>query len=215
MTEEDLILIIFLLGFFVLAFVVIYKLVIGAFNRTQKHFTLLGERYNLEVQLPASNWKWINGELPAATGNINGWPIHVYMETKGYGKNKTTYTKFEIDIAYKQANTLWLSNDGLWAKVGKVIMNTQDIQVIDPEFNRQYVIRSNNEQFVRELMRPMFLGKLKKTLKLGFAGCLELKEGKLYYESVIMLNNDKYYHEFMQAIEGALLLAKEIKLQER
>jgi hypothetical protein len=108
-----------------------------------------------------------------------------------------------------------LSKDGVLAKLGKAIMKTQDIQVIDPEFNRQYVIRSNNEQFVRELFRPMFLRKLKKTLKLGFAGRLELKEGKLYYEAVIMINNDKHYQELIQAIEGALLLAKEIKLQER
>jgi hypothetical protein len=215
MTEDDLILILFLLGVFTLSFFVVYKLITRAFDRTRKQFTLLGERYNLEVRLAASNWKWINGELPAVIGNINGWPVHIYMETKGHGRNQTTYTKFDIDIGYQGTNTLWLSKDGVLAKLGKAIMKTQDIQVIDPEFNRQYVIRSNNEQFVRELFRPMFLRKLKKTLKLGFAGRLELKEGKLYYEAVIMINNDKHYQELIQAIEGALLLAKEIKLQER
>lgn len=86
-------------------------------------------------------------------GKKNGVSCEIYTETRGSGKNKSTYT---VLVAYFSSNilpkNLQLYHQGFFSTLNVKFLGGQDIQVGDKEFDENFIIRGNEEREVTNFL---------------------------------------------------------------
>ena len=73
------------------------------------------------------------------------------MYTVGSGKNQRTYTAFKIKTTNRYSYSFRLYKEGFFSKIGKGL-GMQDIQIEDEEFDKNYIIKSNDDYFMKTLL---------------------------------------------------------------
>jgi hypothetical protein len=79
-------------------------------------------------------------------GKLNGYPVHVRTFTKSAGKNRKTYTRFQVMMPSLGLG-LVLSQEGFFSRIASAL-GSQDIQVGDPIFDPLYQVRGKDARDV-------------------------------------------------------------------
>lgn len=166
----------------------------------------LGVKYNK----PESKWGFFWGQYPTLEGEVKGIPFYGYMYTKGSGKSQVTYTAFTLTLNGKNltGKTLTVYKEGIFSKIGKAL-GVQDIELGNEDFDKNYIIKSNDEFFAKKILnlrvRQLLLRKMP-----NMAGTLTLDGNKLNYDVILTLVNDRNREAMEDAVATFIELAKEV-----
>lgn len=89
------------------------------------------------------------------TGEVRDVQVHIYTETRGSGKNRSTYTIFEAQFpdGVMPVN-VQIYREGMLSKLGKVF-GGQDVEIGIPEVDSRVIIKGQDVDAVRSyLTRP-------------------------------------------------------------
>lgn len=156
---------------------------------------------------PSKNevWKQLSDEINAdmVEGGLwkgsrvesrhNNWTIYLDTYTVSTGKSSTTYTRMRAPFVDNDRFYFKIYRHGVFSEIGKAF-GMQDIAVGYPEFDDNYIIKSNNEatvvklftnQRIRELieMQPRVSLEIKESEGM-FGPAFREDEGELYFLSV-------------------------------
>lgn len=84
-------------------------------------------------------------------GTYAGGPVEIHMESRGSGKSRTVYTCIGASFASNLGAGLKATREGFWSKVGKVLLNSQDISLGVEEFDSQVILKGQEEGKIRQL----------------------------------------------------------------
>lgn len=81
---------------------------------------------------------------------VEDWTITLDTYTQSSGKHSTTYTRMRAPFANKDGLRFTIYRKGLLSGLGKML-GMQDIEVGYPEFDRDFIIKGNDESKVKAL----------------------------------------------------------------
>ncbi len=94
------------------------------------------------------NGRWQGSKVKLDSGP---WTIVLDKHTVSDGENSTTYTRLRAPCLNPAGFRFELHRKGPLCGLGK-LLGMQDIEVGDPEFDEAFIIKSNDEATVRELL---------------------------------------------------------------
>ena len=84
------------------------------------------------------------------------WEITLDTYSSGSGKGRVTYTRMRAPFVNKDGLYFKIYREGYFTSIGK-FFGMQDIQIGDPYFDENFVIKGNNEEKIRLLLRDTTL----------------------------------------------------------
>ena len=201
------------LFFVAIAFIGLFYLVYWLIKRQKKQlnnqWTILARDLKMNVEIPKSMWSAFINRFPSINGSLNGMPFSCFMYARSAGKSQTYHCTFTMILERTNDKTFRLYKEGFFSKVGKAF-GGQDVQVGHDDFDNAYLIKSNDEIFIKRLLNPrirqLILRKLPK-----MRGEFSLNNNVLKYDAILMLNTEKNRSEIFETIKIAEELAKEIQ----
>jgi hypothetical protein len=94
------------------------------------------------------NGRWKGSKVRLQVGP---WTIVLDTHTVSDGESSTTYTRLRAPFLNPGEFRFQLYRKGPFSALGKTL-GMQDIEVGDPEFDEAFIIKSNDEAIVRELL---------------------------------------------------------------
>ena len=189
-------------------FYFIFYLIARNYKKVNAQWKTLSNRNQLNLNLPPSKWKFILGHYPTISGVYKGLDFFSNMYKQGSGDNQVVYTAFTFRLTTVQDLSFRLYKEGFFSKIGKMV-GMQDIQLGHQNFDDQYMIKSDNERFVKQLLnariRQLFLRKIP-----NMRGEFSINSNCLEYNEVIMINNESKRKDWQVKIELGYELAKTI-----
>ncbi|MCH2022716.1 MAG: hypothetical protein MK207_09585 [Saprospiraceae bacterium] len=202
---EFIIVIISISGFFYL----LYFFIKWQKKKLTNHWTILARDLKMNVDIPKSFWSAFLNKFPSINGLLNGMPFSCYMYARSAGNSQSYHCTFSLVLEQTNNKTFRLYKEGFFSKVGKAL-GGQDVQVGHDDFDNAYLIKSNDETFIKRLLNPrirqLILRKLPK-----MRGEFSLDNNVLKYDAMITLNTEKNRSEIFETIKIAEELAKELQ----
>jgi len=96
--------------------------------------------------VPKGRWQGSKVKL-----NVGPWTTVLDKHTVSDGENSTTYTRLRAPFLNPAGFRFEIHRKGPFSGLGK-FLGMQDIEVGDPEFDEAFIIKSNDESTVRELL---------------------------------------------------------------
>lgn len=122
-------------------------------RKLRENFASFAEKLGCTAQIPQGYF----GGFPSLTGNYRKRPLSVYMFTRSSGSGKsrstTTYTAFKIDVNNSENFEFNIFEQGFFTTIATKL-GMQDIQIGDDVFDKEFIIKSNNEPMVINLLTP-------------------------------------------------------------
>ena len=190
-------------------FLFVFWFIKRSFVKTEQQWELLAKRLSAQLHMPESRWAWILGKYPTIEGNVGGFPFTCYMFVRGSGKHQQTYTAFAFETKAPSSKTLSLYKEGFFSKIGKAF-GGQDIQIGDEDFDKSYIIKSNDELFAKRVYNPRTRQLLLRKMP-RMTGQFVLENGILTYHEMIVINSDKNREKWQDTINVGVEFAKEIQ----
>jgi hypothetical protein len=179
-------------------------------EKLRNNFRLFAEQLGCQALIPQGRWG-----SPSINGTYRNHPIHIWMFTRttGSGKNQstTTYTAMSITCRNPQGFQLNLWEEGFFSKIGK-IFGMQDIKTNDEEFDRAFVLKSNNESLARILLVPALRSQLVELSKGRVGFSFMLKEEQIYYEEAIALYKPENMQWFRRVLDVLCHIADGVEM---
>jgi len=199
-------------------FGIIYFLSTVHYRSIERHFQVLAEKLDLQVQLANQSTfgRIFSMKYPSVEGQIDErFSIRVYMYSRGGGKSKKTYTAFQLSCSNPRQESMTLHREGIFQKIGKAIGMQKDIELRDDDFDKRYILKSSNALFVKELFadpdfREFFI-------KYDFAfvdGQLKLNHSGIEFERMRILNTEHERKCTIVAIRLAVKIAERLEEME-
>lgn len=85
------------------------------------------------------------------TGTLQGIPIEAKNETRGIGRNRTTFTVFTAELGDDLPPGIEIFHEGLVSKVGK-FLGGRDIEVGIADIDRRFIIRGSSAMAARNFL---------------------------------------------------------------
>ena len=125
-------------------------------HEASEHLNWLAQHLNMtvtggEAMLPGIRFLDFIKKPYRVTGSHKGCQIEIYEYTVRSNNNSTTYTTCRVETPNPRSLTFHFSREGALSKVGK-ILGLQDIQTGDQRFDERYIIRCNDEAFIKNAM---------------------------------------------------------------
>lgn len=98
---------------------------------------------------------WGKDALRYQSGN---WEITLDTYTTG-SENSTTYTRMRAPFVNKDGLYFTVYREGFFSSIGKAF-GMQDIEVGDPYFDQEFIIKGNNEAKIKQLLNDPTLKQL-------------------------------------------------------
>lgn len=108
--------------------------------------------------IPGKGW-WassIKDKLEFRHGN---WTIVLDYFSTGEGKNRKLYTRMRAPFINKDGFYFNLYRETIFSGIGRAL-GMQDIEIGDPAFDKEFVIKSNSEEKIRTLLNSKALKEL-------------------------------------------------------
>lgn len=207
MSESFIMLLFFALfgGVFVLIFV------LG--QRQKRKIAANFEAFAAKMSCQANIPQGLFGGFPSCQGTYRNRPLRVYMFTRSSGSGKsrstTTYTAFEIDVNNPDGFEFNIFEQGFFTSIA-VKFGMQDIQIGDDEFDKEYIIKSNNEAKVMELLTPMIKQKFMEFADRFPGFGVKLQGAKFYYESAGTMAGEAFMTQIETMIQFMCDLADQL-----
>lgn len=101
------------------------------------------------------------------------WIITLDFHTHAGYRSQATYTRFGVAFENPEAFHFKLVPQGLLESVGK-LLGLQDVELGDPEFDKAFIIKSNDEARVREVLDDPVLRQFLREEPEAFVGLVEV-----------------------------------------
>jgi hypothetical protein len=182
--------------------VVIYKR-IQKINKKiiNPHWQWLVDKLQLEIHggepvYPGKKWlSWMRTPL-RLEGNYRNFSMKIYNYTVGSGKNSTTYSTARIIGPNPKNLTFEFHREGMFSKLGKLV-GMEDIQSGDKEFDKKFIIKSSNPDFIKVVLLPQIKEKFCDIWNQHKAqGTIRLKDEELQYNEVGTIRNEATCERF-------------------
>ncbi len=192
-------------------FVLIFVLAQRQKRRMVANFEAFAARMGCQANIPQGFF----GGFPSCHGTYRNRPLRVFMFTRSSGSGKsrstTTYTAFEIDVDNPDGFEFHIFEQGFFTSMA-VKLGMQDIQIGDDEFDKEYIIKSNNESKVIELLTPMIKQKFMEFADQFPGFGVKLQGAKFYYESAGTMAGETFVTRIETMIQFMCDLADQLDI---
>ncbi len=155
----------------VIAIIIIWYL-LRIDRRRLATFNAFAERYGLEVS-GTSGW-FPNPMVEGTLGHRR-----LTLKSDAYeAQHLITHTRLRISLVPPFGGHLVLRHEGLQAKLGKLVADTEDIQLYDVEFDPHYIVQCPDPSFPKDVLRPEIREKLLRVKKYQFTWSLDDAEAR-------------------------------------
>ncbi len=147
---------------------------------------------------------------PSLSGMIRGFTVSIYLIKKGSGKNSSVYTVLDVSLQNSKPFQFHIYEAGLMSGLGK-IFGMQDIEIGDENFDRKFVIKSNDATLISSFLSPSvrdsFLAAADKYANWG----VEFNGQKLNYKRQGTFSSSRIIAEFEDMISLFCDLGEHLK----
>jgi hypothetical protein len=204
--------------FIIVIFLVVAIVASNFQEKIKENMAVLGQRLNLEYKFnkPSTFSAFLRYTHPELVGVISErYPIRIYIKVKGSGKNQVYYMAFDLDSRTNKPYRFTLMHEGFFRKIGKALGMQKDIEIRDDEFDSQFIIKSDNALFAKQLLvdpelRDVFLNQY----NLLNNGEFKIENGKLFYEGIKSIYNSREIDNMEGLVKMALVLVKRLEEME-
>ena len=109
--------------------------------------------------------------------------VRFFTFTTGSGKSRVSWSATSAAVAGTGGFTLDLGPESLFTRIATKL-GMQDIQIGDPEFDRQFVVKSNDAAYASAALLPEIRARLLAERSNGAHGHLAVKGGEVRYAEV-------------------------------
>lgn len=167
-------------------------------------FAELGEKLGIG---PGENYQnYLGEELPAVEGEFRGFNMELYTDTKGT-KQLTYFTVMKLYLKSEKAFEFDLGKESYMDKIGKALHLESDIETGHPEFDRFFLLKSNDKSFALQLFNPLLIEKLMEAKDL-FDAPLSLAHNKIVYKERRLLGSEATVERFYEIAELMAAIAE-------
>lgn len=142
-------------------------------------------------------------------GVFEGADVRVFTETRGSGKNKKTYTVYEVKLPEKFPFDLVVYDEGFFSQIGK-FFGGEDIEVGYPAIDDAFIIKGERPGRIRDFFAKEGVPEAFRELQRS-ADDVHIEHGSLQIDNLAMeanrtrlLHNLEVVTDFCQRIETAL-----------
>ena len=114
------------------------------------------------------------------------------------GENSTTYTRMRAPFVNKDSLYFKIYREGFFASIGK-LFGMQDIQIGDPYFDDNFIIKGNNEGKIRRLLNAP---RLKQLIQTQPGICFQVRDDEGWFGADFPEGVDELYFQCTGVIKG-------------
>lgn len=177
-------------------------------DQTIAQFAALNTQLGISLNVPTRKTFNLEWTYPALKGRYLGRDLHVSMKNIDIAGIGVPHTFISIDTLHF-GKTLEISSETLFTTLKKTF-GKQDVITGDAEFDRRFLIASNDNGFVRKLLDDDIRDILKKEVFLNM-GTISLKHSQLHYKEQIVINTDNERRRLENIILVMYMLAKRME----
>jgi hypothetical protein len=179
-------------------------------RKLREQFAAFAAKLGCQAHIPEGFF----GGLPSCNGSYRKRNLVLYMFTRssGSGKNRrtTTYTAFTLDVNNPEGFEFNIYEQGFFTTL-LTKFGMQDIQIGDEAFDKEFIIKSNNENMVRSMLSPMIMSKFIDFAQRYTAFGIKLNGSQFYYEAPISIASEKIAMQFEEKINFFCDVADQIE----
>lgn len=176
-------------------------------NKVWNHMGLIADFVNIE--LPGREEKKFMKPLPYLSGKYKNRTLSIHSEMRGSGKHRHYVTILRLAANAHSDNTITIWREGFFSKIGKAL-GMQDIQTGFEEFDKKFILRSNNPDFAMKVMNQKVCDKFVEMQK-QVQSNLYFDKGNFSYTESMLILNDKIRERYLSTIELFTLLAERVE----
>lgn len=130
-------------------------------------------------------------------GHVGEWTITLDTYTVSTGKSHVTYTRLRAPFVNKDGFRFTIDRQGFFSELGKYL-GMQDIEVGFPEFDRDFIIKGNDEAKVRALFANP---RIRQLIQAQPAIHLEIKDDEGWFGASFPEGVDELYFQVRGVIK--------------
>ena len=139
-------------------------------------------------------WLWRGSKVQ---GHVGEWTITLDTYTVSTGKSHVTYTRLRAPFVNKDGFRFTIDRQGFFSELGKYL-GMQDIEVGFPEFDRDFIIKGNDEAKVRALFANP---RIRQLIQAQPAIHLEIKDDEGWFGASFPEGVDELYFQVRGVIK--------------
>jgi hypothetical protein len=128
---------------------------------------------------------------------VKEWVITLDTYTVSNGKTSTTYTRMRAPYVNRDGFRFTIYRKGLFSELGK-LLGMQDIEIGDPEFDRDFIIKGDNEAQVLALFANP---KIRQLIQAQPSICLQVKDDEGWFSKSFPEGVDELYFQVIGIIK--------------
>lgn len=194
--------------------VLAFYLAVRQKSKLREYFSIFSAKLGCSATIPEG---FFDG-FPSINGNYRKRPLQVYMfkRSSGSGNNRrsTTYTAFKIPVDKTDGFEFHIYEQGFFTTL-LTKLGMQDIQIGDEAFDKEFIVKSNQEEKVRTMLTPMIMSKFLELAERYVAFGVQFKGGQFYYEAAATITSEKTMMQFEEMINFMCDIADQLDQMNR
>jgi|GEM_PF-3413878 len=143
---------------------------------------------NLDLHVTHNQRPNLKFKYPKAYGHLDQKPVTVETIVVSDGNSNRIYTQVEVENQFPNMDHLTIYIEGYMDRIGKKF-GMQDIEVGSADFDKLYVVKSNDELFARNILDPKICVALV-NMAGEMKGKILYKKNKVQYKILGAMNTD-------------------------
>ncbi|MCP4439004.1 MAG: hypothetical protein GY810_08690 [Aureispira sp.] len=169
----------------------------------ETQYQLLAQKLGLSFLMPQTGHPH-----PKLDGNIEGFLVLCDIYNKGVGRSYLPYTRFDIQVNNPNLLSFQLYPQNFLGKMGKRL-GGQDIEIGNPVFDDQFIVKSNDENFIKNLLSSPICHALAKDWRCN--GHIFLEKNTIGFQMPNAIRDDEHRQKFEKMVSLLFMLAKRMK----
>ena len=207
---ENIVVILIIISFF-MTFVAFFMIAKRGPTHSEKQLRKLADELGFsllggEPVLPKVRFlRFIKTPLSVVSPDPNN-ALKIYHFTRGSGKNSTTYAAIQFSNLNTKELKCEIYEQGLLSKIGKTL-GMQDIPVGNAKFDERFIIKSDDQNFIRTILLPEIQERILEAWDQQNArGRITLNNNILAYEEIGTIRDDATRERFKYMLSVMYLL---------
>lgn len=197
--ENDMVIFAGVFFLFFCIFALVFYLAVRQRRKMCEYFAIFADKLGCPASIPEGFF----GGFPSLSGIYRKRSLRVYMfkRSSGTGNNRrtTTYTAFEIQVSNTDGFEFHVYEQGLFTTL-LTKFGMQDIQSGDEVFDKEFIIKSNDEEKIRNMLTPPIISKFMDFAERYTAFGVQLKGNRFYYEAPVTITGENSMQRFEEMI---------------
>lgn len=175
-------------------------------KKATDHIRLFGEEIGVNVIggepfFKSIQWLSFLKKPTRVSGDYKGGAIEVWHFSRSSGKSSHPYIGLKLRLDNKRKLSFQFHKEGLFSKIGKTF-GMQDVSVGDAQFDKTFIVKSNDPEFIRAALLPEIMEKFYDAFEQhGAKGTIKLKGNEIYYEEGGRIRSDESRARFAALID--------------